>query len=283
MPEAIQPDPFEQLLRPVTPHRPRLAFTMGLRRQLEEEAPVSVDLTAVPATALIPTMVHLAVPDADRAMRFFAAVLGWESERVPTDHVSHFVTNTANVTPRILDQQGIAEIRLGFGVDDPAATARLAVQLGGRVITDEPGYVEVEDGQGTTLLFWVQGPPHPHDPPTADAIGDLGYLAIQVADEERASAFYSGVLGWPLGLEEGEDARYRHVQDHVQPVAMGVLGGAAEPRVSLYFVVPSLEAATARVVEAGGAIGEAFPSGPLRAVDCTSDDGLRFTLAVMDR
>ena len=41
--------------------------------------------------------------DADRAMRFFGALFGWQAEHVPFDgHVSHYTVNTTT-TIRILD------------------------------------------------------------------------------------------------------------------------------------------------------------------------------------
>ena len=80
-----------------------------------EEAQTS-ESTQVPHGGL--AMVHLRVDDADRAMRFFGALFGWQAERVPFGgHVSHYTINTTT-TIRILDDPGSPAVVPNYAVAD---------------------------------------------------------------------------------------------------------------------------------------------------------------------
>ena len=89
--------------------------------------------------------------------------------------------------------------------------------------------------------------------------------------------FFGELLGWRFEYDAAID--YFHVDDHVQPVAMGIAGAAASAEVACYFRVADVEAARARVRELGGAAGETFAMGPLHAADCTDDQGHAFGIA----
>jgi uncharacterized glyoxalase superfamily protein PhnB len=104
--------------------------------------------------------------------------------------------------------------------------------------------------------------------------GDVGYFTLLVPDVSKAEAFYRGLFGWspvPGSLTQG-----RHIEN-VSPPG-GLLGGQAQPDVTLYFKVADIRAAAARVRALGGEVVEIndYPSGG-NAV-CRDDQGLQFEL-----
>jgi predicted enzyme related to lactoylglutathione lyase len=278
-------DPFDALRRPSPSRRPRVDFAVALRRQLEEELDMTTTNDQLDVdVARIPAMVHLGVADADLAMQFFGPLFDWEAERVEyRGHIRHYVYNTVNVIPCITDEVDAPPLQLGFTVDDVPAAARLVTELGGVVVDDEStpdggGFLQVRDAQGVPLGLWrASGEDHEHAPVTKPASADLTYFMIRVPDADRGAGFFGELLGWRFDYNAAMD--YYHVDDHVQPVAMGIAGAAASAEVACYFRVADVEAARARVRELGGAAGETFVMGPLRAADCTDDQGNAFGIA----
>ncbi len=235
----------------------------------------------------VPAMVHLGVGDADRAAWFFGEVLAWETERREyRGHVRHYVLGEWAVRPCITDEVGAPAVQLGFQVGDVEAMARRVEDLGGVVVRDELDdeegpFVGVLDDQGVALAFWHTEHGHRVEQHGWAPPGGLSYFAILVPDVERASSFYGDLLGWPFEIVDAPS--YRHVGDHVEAVAMGVLGGSPAPGVALYFIVADLEAVASRVRALGGAAGETYVTGPMQAVDCHDDQGLSFSIAVANR
>ena len=69
---------------------------------------------------------------------------------------------------------------------------------------------------------------------------------IRVPDAERGAAFFGELLGWRFEYNVVMD--YYHVDDHAQPVAMGIAGVAASADVACYFRVADVELARVRFV-----------------------------------
>jgi predicted enzyme related to lactoylglutathione lyase len=275
-------DPFEALDRPYRPRRPAARFAVELLRRLEQEIGMTIDTDSLLTRTLIPKMVHLGVTDADHTARFFGDALGWETERVEyRGHVRHYVGGDVAVRPCITDEADAPVVQLGFEVHDVATFVRRVEAAGGSVVTDEVEdtgrYVVTRDDQGVPIAFWNYGPPAARPSGGWAPPGGLTYFAIRLPDLERGTTFYNRVLGWQY-VDEG-DAHYRHVADHQEPVAMGILGGA-DPGVALYFVVEDLDAAAARIRALGGATGVRAVTGPMDTMECRDDRGLPFWIAV---
>jgi predicted enzyme related to lactoylglutathione lyase len=276
-------DSFDALQRPYRPRRPDTRFAVELLRRLEQEAGMPTDLAAPTLTrTLIPKMVHLGVSDADRAARFFGEVLEWQTERVEyRGHVRHYVLGDFAVRPCITDEPGAPPVQLGFEVADVAASVARVLGAGGRIVVDdveETGrFVAARDDQDVALAFWNYGPPSP--PPLGGwpPVGGLAYFAIHVPDVERGIEFYGRVLDWTF--EDPEPADYRHVADHVEPVAMGIRGDA-RPGIWLYFIVRDLDAAVASIRALGGEVLDRSRTGPMDTVECRDDQGLSFRIAI---
>ena len=78
--------------------------------------------------------------------------------------------------------------------------------------------------------------------------GDLAYVSLWVPDIERATTFFSTVLGWDYAPQSEGHAR----QVVGRPLNHGLFGGQDRSTLFLCFVVDDVETAVARVRDAGG-------------------------------
>jgi predicted enzyme related to lactoylglutathione lyase len=228
-------------------------------------------------------MVHLRVGDADRAMRFFGDLFGWEAERVPfDDHVSHYTVNT-RTTVRILDDPASPLVVPNFGVRD-AGAAVAAIEAAGGVVTDsapEPdggGWARGHDDQGLPILVFRPGRYHRAAPTTRTPTGEVGLVFVR-EDAERAGRFYGAVLGWDLQRSSPESEYYEAVDKVGVFDETAAFGSEVEPRATLYLAVDALAPVLARVEELGGAAGPAAQDmGPYYRAVCRDDQGTEFGL-----
>ena len=104
--------------------------------------------------------------------------------------------------------------------------------------------------------------------------GDLVYFQIDVADGERAKAFYGGLFGWKATA--GSVPGGFSFEGPSPPG--GGLGGSPSPesRPLVYFGVEGLDQAIARVRELGGEAGEPKGSQAGRYSICRDDQGVEF-------
>ena len=207
-------------------------------------------------------IIHLRVADADRALAFFAALFGWESEPFRDDrHTAHYVINTRLLTV-ITDDPDAPPVRLFFPVDDIRQGMARVESLGGTVVESDPddggGWAHVEDDQGMPLGIWHPGDPHRGALPTTTATAEIGYLVVAVGDSERGAAFYGGLLGWhpnpptPWG--------YRHVTNANIP--LGINPDEQAPRVDLFFRVDDIHEAIEAVRRLGGTVDDEIEDSP---------------------
>lgn len=103
---------------------------------------------------------------------------------------------------------------------------------------------------------------------------EVGYITIKTPDEERAQAFYGAVLGWEFAPG---NVPHGYQITNVTPMG-GLRGGMERSEVVLLFHVDDLEAAVARVRQAGGEVDEPRDNPYGRTAACRDDQGLRFDL-----
>jgi predicted enzyme related to lactoylglutathione lyase len=281
-------DPFDGLRRPIVPLAPRPAFAAALRRRLQEELRMTTGDTSLEEAGRAGTgqlvMVHLRVGDADRAMAFFGALLGWEGERVEFgDHISYYTINTAT-TVRVLDDPSAPPVVPNYGVADVAGTIEAVAAAGGRVTEADPapgggGWARGTDDQGLPLLFFQpEGRSRASISPTRAPTGDVGFVFLR-ADAARAEHFYGRVLGWQLTRTNPAGQYF----DAVPKVGVfdeaAASGRPVAPAATLYLSVDALAPALARVEELGGHAGPgAQDMGPYFSARCTDDQGTEFGL-----
>jgi predicted enzyme related to lactoylglutathione lyase len=279
-------DAFDDLRRPVVPLDPRPEFAASLFNRLREEfgMPSTVGASESESTEIAfggLAMVHLRVPDSDRAMRFFGSLFGWEAERVPfAAHVSHYTINTAT-TIRILDDPDALPVVPNYAVADVERVIAAVDAGGGRITEAEPapdggGWARGADDQGVPLLVYRPGAYHAHAAPRHTASAELGLVFIR-ADATKAEEFYGRVLGW--SFERAHPGSYYF--DTVPHVGVfdeaAAFGRPVEPSATLYFSVDALLPVLRHIEALGGTAGEhAQDMGPYFTAVCTDDQGTIF-------
>ena len=212
-------------------------------------------------------------PDADRAAAFYGHVLGWAY-----DPATHQVTNTT-------EHIGI------FSVDSPQgmlccyavadlAGARQSILDGGGSVgelqeSDFGTVLDATDPQGTAFAVFQPAPGTPRPELNGAGPGEVSYITYEVTDSSAFRAFYSRVLFWtfePGRIDDGWQVEQSH------PMA-GVAGGSTHQVTVPMWTVEDVDAAVARVREAGGAvIEEPSQQSYGKSAQCTDDQGTRFYL-----
>jgi uncharacterized glyoxalase superfamily protein PhnB len=212
-------------------------------------------------------------PDADRAAAFYGHVLGWTY-----DPSTHEVTNT---TQHI----GI------FSVDSPQgmlccyavadlAGARHSILHGGGSVGELQEFdfgtvLDATDSAGTAFAVFQPAPGTPRPDLNGAGPGEVSYLTYEVTDSTAFKAFYSRVLYWTFASGRIDDG-WQVEQTH--PMA-GVAGGSAQRVTVPMWTVEDVDAAVARVREAGGTVIDEPSQQPYgKSAQCTDDQGTRFYL-----
>ena len=100
--------------------------------------------------------------------------------------------------------------------------------------------------------------------------GQVSFIEIGSTNAPATRAFFSAVFDWPLH----EDAWFQ-----TPTLKAGTHGGSETPQIYVYFNVSDLDAAMARVREAGGeADGPTDEPGFGRFSNCRDPGGIRFGL-----
>ncbi len=212
-------------------------------------------------------------PDADRAAAFYEHVLGWRY-----DPDTHQVTNT---TERIglYSVDGPPTLFCCYAVADLDG-ARQAIVAGGGTV-DEPEQFDfgtlsgATDPHGMSFGVYQPKPGQPRPALNGAGPGELSYITYEVPDSSVFRAFYSRVLFWtfePGRIDDGWQVEQTH------PMA-GVAGGNARSAVVPMWTVEDIDAAVARVRQAGGTVIDEPAQQPYgKSAQCTDDQGSRFYL-----
>lgn len=229
--------------------------------------------TAVPIQHGDVGYVSVWTPDADRAAAFYGHVLGWTY-----DAATHTVTNTRQRIGlfSVATRQGML---CCYAVTDLDGARQSILDAGGTV-GDEQEFefgtvLDATDTAGTAFAVFRPAPGTPRPALNGEGPGELSYITYQVPDSAAFKAFYSRLLFWsfdPGRIEDGWGIRETH------PMA-GIAGGSAAAVVVPMWTVADVDAAVARVREAGGTVIEEPSQQPYgKSALCTDDQGTRFYL-----
>jgi predicted enzyme related to lactoylglutathione lyase len=215
-------------------------------------------------------------PDADRAAAFYGHVLGWTY-----DPQTRQVTNTRQHIG-IFGVPGERRLFCCYAVADLQGARQAILDGGGQV--DEPEQfdygtvLDATDPQGTRFAVFQALADEPRPELNGSGPGDVSYITYEVADSTAFRAFYSRVLYWtfqPGRIDDGWQVEQTH------PMA-GVAGGAAQNVTVPMWTVEDIDAAVARVREAGGTVIDEPSQQPYgKSAQCTDDQGTRFYLGEM--
>jgi len=212
-------------------------------------------------------------PDAERAAAFYGHVLGWEF-----DADTHQVTNTKQRIG-IYSVPGQATMFCSYAVVDLAAARQAIVAAGGTVDQVEQfdfgTLCGATDPAGTSFAVFEAAPGIARPELNGSGPGELSYITYEVPDSSAFRAFYSGLLFWsfePGHIEDGWQIQHTH------PMA-GVAGGSTQAVTVPMWTVADIDAAVARVRDAGGTvIEEPSTQSYGQSAQCTDDQGTRFYL-----
>ena len=211
-------------------------------------------------------------PDADRAAAFYRQVLGWTY-----DAESHRVTNTE--LPTGISVGDATALFCCYAVDDVRAARAAIAEAGGvpgEITEREYGVLlDATDPQGTAFAVYQPAPGQKRPELNGSGPGELSYVTYQTPDSAGFRDFYGRVLGWTF--EPGRVADGWQVQD-THPMA-GAAGGSPRPVTVPMWTVADIDAAVARVREAGGTVLAEPSRQPYgMSAECTDDQGTRFYL-----
>jgi uncharacterized glyoxalase superfamily protein PhnB len=212
-------------------------------------------------------------PDADRAAAFYGRVLGWEF-----DSATHQVTNTKQRIG-IYSVPGQATLFCSYAVADLAGARQAIVDAGGTVDQleefDFGTLCGATDPSGASFAVFQPAPGIARPELNGSGPGELSYITYQVRNASAFKSFYSGLLFWmfePGRVDDGWQIQGTH------PMA-GIAGGSDAPVTVPMWTVADVDAAVARVREAGGTVIEEPSRQPYgRSALCTDDQGTRFYL-----
>lgn len=247
------------------------------------------------------TWVDVASPNPEAAAAFYQAVFGWEAEQASPDEsmpywmFSRDGRTAAGMGPLSEEQlaQGIPPAWNSYvNVDDVAATATKAEELGGAVIMQPMQIFTsgkmaiIADPAGATFALWQAG-----DHTGAEEFNTPGFLCwneLATRDLEGATQFYGDLFGWTSETSDmGNGSLYTSfsVGDRVNAGAYdatSVLPNEVPPHWAVYFTVEDCNEAVAAVGEAGGTVvREPFdtPVGPVAV--CTDPFGAYFMVIAL--
>ncbi|MDT5065178.1 MAG: hypothetical protein QOK02_1333 [Mycobacterium sp.] len=212
-------------------------------------------------------------PDGDRAATFYGHVLGWTY-----DPVTHRVTNSKQRIG-LFSVAGQNTLFCCYAVADLDGARHSILAGGGTVdevqVFDFGEVLGATDAQGTSFAVYqpVAGEPRPDL--NGAGPGELSYITHEVTDSGAFKAFYSRVLFWtfePGRIDDGWGVQ------GAQPMS-GIAGGSDQQVTVPMWTVTDVEAAVARVREAGGTVIE-DPSQQSYGISaqCVDDQGTRFYL-----
>ncbi|MGH3776400.1 MAG: VOC family protein [Pseudonocardiaceae bacterium] len=287
-------DPFRALGEPITPVEPDPAFTAELRSRLER-ALLAPEGTPMTTTVEIPQHTlgcYIAVNDARSALSFYEQAFGARRRGEPIvmedGRIGHAELAIGDSVLMLADEfaeigllsprtRGGASQSLYLRVSEPGAvdaTVRDAVEAGARL---ERAATDYDYGRNAVVVdpsghrWMISSSPAATPTPSH---GDLAYLTHNVADTERARAFYGAVLGWTLRPGRVEDGW--HIEGTYPPA--GMHGSADRTGIEPVYQVDDLPAALAAVRDHGGQAGEPQQQPYGRIAECTDNQGIPFQL-----
>lgn len=287
-------DPFDALRAPSMPADPDPVFATRLRARLEralalprgvlvsETRPDPRPMSdAVPAAAQEPVFRHgdvgyawLSVPDVDRAVAFYSALLGWTVAPGSDGQGRQVVGRSPHLGLHGGEPRGT--LNCCYAVDDVTAAVGRVRAAGGRASKpSEAPYglvANCTDDQGTVFALYQPPGGVGTGPPAMGSHGDLAYVSFEVVDSARYRAFYAAVLGWNFTSGSIEDGW------QIQGVMAGMHGGHAQVTTLPMWRVDDLVLSIDRVRATGGTATEPQTRPYGQEAECADDQGTRFYL-----
>ena len=236
----------------------------------------------------------LTTSDVAAATAFYKDVVGWNVANAGMPDRDYFIlsagtTGIGGLMGTAPGCEGSHPIWTGYvGVSDVDATAARIIASGGAIQhgpEDIPGvgrFAVVADPQGAVFNIFrgSAGMPAPEKSP--DAPGQVGWNELRATEWQAAFAFYAEMFGWTKGdaIDMGPMGTYQ-----LFIAGDAAIGGmmTKPPQIPvaswlIYFNVPDIDVAVARVGERGGQVihGPVVVPGGQRVAQCFDPQGASF-------
>jgi predicted enzyme related to lactoylglutathione lyase len=241
----------------------------------------------------------LMTTDVDAAGKFYADVVGWglQKQTAPGTDYTLFLVNDQGAAglmpiPAEAATMGARPCWTGYiAVDDVDKAVKELQEAGGivhRPPSEVPGIIRfavVADPQGARFIVARGLGDRPPPPEHAFTPGLVGWRELYAGEWTAAFAFYEKLFGWtkadaidmgPMGVYQlfktGESDAAGGMMTKPDMIPMAYWG--------YYFIVPTIDAAAARVTAGGGKV----VNGPMEVpggqwiVQCTDPQGAYFSL-----
>lgn len=235
-----------------------------------------------------PTWIDLGVPDLDRAMDFYGAVLGWEFEVGP-EEFGRYTTALRRGRPAaalspVHEAAGDAFWQVYLATDDVDATVARATSAGATVLAEPMDVMDqgrmaiLRDPVGAQVALW-QGAAHVG----CQVVNEPGALLrndLITPDPQRARDFYGAVFGFTHDANPDlpmDMTFLRRPDGHEVGGIIGDPGAAASTWTTLFLVEDADAAVRAATQHGGGTNGpETTPYG--RMAQVTDPFGAQFSV-----
>jgi len=210
--------------------------------------------------------VDLATTDQQGAKSFYADVLGWNYQDVPTDMGTTYSLATldssqvAAIYPMPPSQEGAPPHWVSYvSVDNADDAAKRAADLGGKLLMEPADVMTagrmavIQDPAGAAVAVW-EAKDH-FGAALVNQHGTLCWNELMTRDTEVATSFYCGLFGWksePFGdnytvFMNGDRPAggMLLLEDEMEPLS---------PNWSVYFYVDDCDAIQQRALNHGGAV-----------------------------
>lgn len=218
---------------------------------------------------------ELMTTDPKAAETFYSEITGWRTRPFDGhDHMDYTMWTVADEPigglmelPEEARQGGAPPNWMGYvGVEDIAATANRAKELGGAILVgprDIPGagsFAVIADPQGAVFAIYRSANPADDANAGPEGAGRISWNELATTDHEAGFEFYRALFGWTVhqDMDMGEHGMYRIYGPENAPPLGGMFTKPAEmpgPSAWLYYVtVSDLEEAIRKVPELGGTV-----------------------------
>ena len=240
---------------------------------------------------------ELMTPDLNGAETFYEKVVGWTTQKSTNPGMEYHELKRPDGFPI----GGVMKPPAGMNmppfwsmyiaVPDFAAAAPKAKRLGGSELSgviDIPNVGRMQmlkDPQGA--CFYIIQMAHPENSVDQDPqVGDASWLELMTTDAPAAMTFYQELFGWQPGdaMDMGPDGKYQMFNYGSRTIG-GMMKKPAQlaqmpPFWGIYFRVPDIDAAVARIKANGGQImnGPMEVPGGDRIVNALDPQGAGFSL-----
>ncbi|MDM7830324.1 VOC family protein [Cellulomonas edaphi] len=215
-----------------------------------------------PWPAGTPAWTDLTVPSLDAARAFYGPLLGWEFDVGGPETGGYTIAHlggrrVAGLGEPMGEQTSRAQWCVYLATDDVEASVSTAAAAGARVLvgaTPIPpmGAMAIAaDPAGAVFGFWQSRAHRGWD--VVDEPGAVAWTEVMSPDQPLSLAFYQHVLSLEADDMSGDGFVYASLRRDGVPVA-GVGQSPAPAAWMVYFAVPDVDAAAARVAELGGAL-----------------------------